>query len=187
MYCCHIFPPRLHNAQMHATREQGQPQYIAGVGTEVDAQPQAPLRDASKKWSESPCWDWVSVEVQILSPSRSWHDTVRPLSPKETESCQGAGHCSSKIARWPWNANSRLCPDRWSNRRVPCQLEDVGRESFGMSWMCCVTVLLQLRFDSFFPSTNRSWSHGPSWCFCSLDFFSYCMNCMYTLGLMERC
>jgi hypothetical protein len=34
---------------MHATREQGQPQYIAGVGTEVDAQPQAPLRDASKK------------------------------------------------------------------------------------------------------------------------------------------
>ena len=35
----------------------------------------------------------------------------------------------------------------------------VGRESFGMFWMCCVTVLLQLRFDSFFPSTNRSWSH----------------------------
>ena len=24
---------------MHATREQGQPQYIAGVGTEVEAQP----------------------------------------------------------------------------------------------------------------------------------------------------
>ena len=32
---------RLHNAQMHATREQGQPQYIAGIGSEVDAQAQA--------------------------------------------------------------------------------------------------------------------------------------------------
>ena len=26
---------------MHATREQGQPEYITGVGSEVDAQPQA--------------------------------------------------------------------------------------------------------------------------------------------------
>lgn len=25
---------------MHATREQGQPEYISGVGSEVDAQPQ---------------------------------------------------------------------------------------------------------------------------------------------------
>ena len=30
----------LHNATFSATREQGQPQYISGVGTEVDAQPQ---------------------------------------------------------------------------------------------------------------------------------------------------
>ena len=30
----------MHNAMMHATREQGQPQYITGVGSEVDAQPQ---------------------------------------------------------------------------------------------------------------------------------------------------
>ena len=38
-YLPHWHPPRLHNAQMHATREQGQPQYIAGVGTEVEAAP----------------------------------------------------------------------------------------------------------------------------------------------------
>eukprot|EP00913_Durusdinium_trenchii_P030297 g28382.t1 len=34
----------MHNAMMHATREQGQPQYITGVGSEVDAQPQVTVQ-----------------------------------------------------------------------------------------------------------------------------------------------